>query len=120
MKGPTLDAYTDAVVGQLMSAATQVQAAGAKVIVANIPDFGDCHYVRLGSTSPPYPPHPDPAKRRLVTEAVNAANKKLRQMTRKQGMPLLDLKGLIDLSVGRAPVVVGGLALDRDPCPYPT
>lgn len=64
----------NAVLGQIMSVALQVQRAGAKVIVAKIPDFGDTPFVRRGSAVPKYPLHPDPVKRQLVTAAVIAAN----------------------------------------------
>lgn len=117
LAGGALEAYADVVLGYLIAAADRVAATGAKVIVSNIPDFGASPFIRVGT--PGSPPYPDAAKRGLVTEAVVAANQKLKAMTKARGMPLLDLKGLIDLALSKDPVVVGGVELNLGPPPYP-
>lgn len=102
-----LAAYTDRTVGYIMDAVSTVQASGVRMVVANIPDFGDVPQLQtLSATS-------DPAKRQLVTGAVDAANVALRTKIDAAGVPLLDLKSLIDLSL--QPLVVGGVSVTPSP-----
>ncbi len=103
LAGPNLQAYINRTLGQIMQAAKAVQGAGANMVVANIPDFGDTPFIQ------DYPATSDPAKRALVTAAINSANAQLQPLTDAAGMPLLDLKSLVDLTT--APMMIGGVTV---------
>ena len=105
LSGANLSNYIDRTVGYIISAATQLQAAGANMVVANIPDFGDSPYIRSNSS------FSDPAKRFNVSAAVSHANDQLQAETDGLGIPLLDFQRLVNLSIGTNPLIVGGVTV---------
>ncbi len=114
LSGTNLSNYIDRTIGYILSAATQLQSAGANMVVADIPDFGNAPGILAN------PGVSDPAKRQLVTDAVNAANARLQTQTDLAGIPLIDFKGLADLSIGTNPLIVGGVTVVESPAYGPT
>jgi len=109
LTGPNLNGYIQRTLGYIMDAVGIMTDEGVRMVVANIPDFGDTPQLQTGASTA------DPGRRSLVTQAVNLANRELEWRTAAARIPLLDLKGLIDLGLGRPPLVVGGLTIAPSP-----
>lgn len=90
LSGTNLQGYIDRMLGQIMQAAGTVQQAGANMVVANVPDFGDTPFLQDWTMTS------DPSKRAIVTAAIDSANVQLKTLTDAAGMPLLDFKSLVD------------------------
>ncbi len=91
LSGTNLQDYIDRTLGQIMQAAGALQQAGANMVVANIPDFGDTPFLQED-----VPATSDPSKRAIVTAAIDSANVQLQALTDAAGLPLLDFKSLVD------------------------
>jgi lysophospholipase L1-like esterase len=97
----TLDpsAHAATLIGNVATTVAALQAAGGKVILANVPNIADTPSIQILTGG-------SPVIAALIGSLTDAVNTQLAALAQAKGIPLVDLRGLNALSSG--PVLVGG------------
>jgi lysophospholipase L1-like esterase len=96
----------DNLVNNTTAALDAVESAGARVVVATAADYGVEPWVRDLYTNP--------ARRQRVTDAVNAANDRIKEIARSRGIPVIDLIPFAELHYSSTPVLFGGVPVTAE------